>query len=649
MKSKIILCFMALLFTGIAHGASLSVKDFLLRPAVEIAKLNPSGNLIAYEKFGDVFVGSETLPFSKVYGVNNRYKIHILSWISDSILAIQVRNKSSGKIGSHFFDLATRGDEIKVVRQDYIDNPGYIVDRLPRSPKSIYFGQYRWNDDGHVFADVHKVTLFTKKPYRFKKKQKYNRNSGKIIEWLTDQNSLLRIGMSYEDGLPHLWNRKSERSNKMENIWTGQSDTYFNVYGVDPVNQKIWVVTDFERDRRAAVVFDLETASITEVLYEHPKRDVKSIVMDANGEMPLAVTYIEKGRLDYFFLNEEATQVLDNVKQQEPGYNYVVYDTSPDFSSMLLVKFGQSEPGVILHCKKQGSECSPLVNLYPWLDEIEFSSMKVQQTLTKSGLNIESFISFPAQSDLSEVSSLPLVIMPHGGPIGVYDAPFFSGDVEWLTYSGYAVLRVNYRGSGGYGRSFEEQGMQQWGRAIEEDINTAVQDVLSKYPVLDAERMCLFGASYGGYSALMGVIQHPDKYKCAVSFAGVTDLPLLFNKRSVQNNEELTKTLIEIVGDPVLQQEELKAFSPVYNADKVERPVLLIHGTKDSVVDVEHSWRLSKMLSLYNKDHALKIMRGAEHSFDTTDEVKIMYDWVMPFLAEHLGVEEVSQDTGEAE
>ncbi|MFS1703768.1 alpha/beta hydrolase family protein [Alteromonas sp. AMM-1] len=637
MKAQTLILLFAL-FTALATQAddTLDVKDFHLRPAVETAKLNPSGNLIAYEKFGDVFVGNEHVPFSKIYGVNNWHKIHTVSWISDSILAIQTRNNGSGKIGSHFFDLLIQEHDIKVVRKDYIDNQGYIVDRLPMSPENIYFGQYRWNDDGHVYADVHKVPLFSETPYRFNKNQKLNSNSGKIIEWITDQSSLLQVGMSYEDNLPHLWGRKSKRSNKMELIWTGNADTYFNVYGVDPIKRHIWVITDFERDRRAAVVFDLETATVNEVLYEHPNRDVNGIVMDANGEKPLAVTFIDKGRLDYYFLNDEANAVLANVKQHAPAFTYAVYDTSPDFASMLVVKFGQSEPGVIMHCKQQGTDCSPLVDLYPWLDHVQLSTMKVLQTPTTGDLNVESFISFPANADLNTTATLPLVIMPHGGPIGIYDAPFFSSDVEWLAYNGYAVLRVNYRGSGGYGRNFEESGMQQWGRAIERDINAAVEDVLKKYPVLNANRMCLFGASYGGYSSIMGVIQHPDKYKCAVSFAGVTDLPLLFNKRSVQNNETLTQILKEMIGDPASQMTELMAYSPVYNADKVERPVLLIHGTKDSIVDIEHSWRLSRMLSFYNKPHELKIMRGAEHSFDTTGEVKIMYDWVMPFLAEHL-------------
>ncbi|MDM7860303.1 prolyl oligopeptidase family serine peptidase [Alteromonas sp. ASW11-36] len=627
--------FSSITFTLQAQQEKLPVEDFFRRPVVGQAILSPSGDMLVYEKVGSVYVGSQTVPYTDVYGVNNRFYIQHLEWLSEDVLAIQTRNKSSGKIGTMILELAYDESGVTEVRRDFIDVQGYIVDRLPNQPNAILFAQYRWNDD-KVFSDVHKYPLFADKPYRFQKRSKFNANSGKIIEWVTDQGSRLRAGISYEDNKPILWSRQRESSRKMKSIWTGDEDTYFNIYGVDENNTKLWVITDYQRDKRAAVVFDLASASVTEVIYEHPERDVRSIVMAGDGQAPIAVTYLEQGRLNRYFIDPEAQRVYEVIAAQEETLNHTVFDSSADASSMIIARYGDNNPGQLLYCSKYGQACNAFESLFPWLDDVTLSNKVVFETAINDQYSIEAFLSYPAHIDLNDANSVPLIIMPHGGPIGVYDTQYLTGDVEWLVHNGYAVLRVNYRGSGGYGRDFEQQGMQQWGRAIEDDINAAVQNAFSSYAALDQDRVCLFGGSYGGYSAVMGVLREPDTYKCAVSFAGVMDLPLLFNTSSVQNNELLTEKLKEIIGDPSVQMEELKSYSPVYNAQNIQTPIMLIHGTKDRIVDVEHTWRMSHMLSMYGIEHRREIMRNSGHSFTSTDEVKQMYEWVMPFFHKHL-------------
>ncbi|WP_100656814.1 alpha/beta hydrolase family protein [Alteromonas flava] len=615
-------------------ATELTVEDFFKRPVVEEVALSPSGNMVAFEKLGDVFVGNPTTPYRDVYGVNSRYRVHRLVWLSDNVLAIQVRNKSNGKIMSVFFDLLIADGEISIQRQDFIDNPGYIVDRLPHQPDALLFAQIRFDDD-KVFSDVHKVTLFTKKPYLFKKRKKYNYNSGEIIEWVTDQDSQLRVGVSYEDGHPLLWSRTSEKSLRMSSIWRGDKDTEISIYGISEDKQTLWAVTNYQRDTHAAVVFDLSSATIKEVLFEHPDRDVKGIIMDASRSTPLAVTYLKQGQLNYHFLNNTIEDVYNNIATQYPKVDHTVLNSSEDGSSMLLVQHGNTKPGTLIHCVNQGNTCSDVEDMYPWLNGVSLANTESFKTATEGEATIESFLSLPTELN-GEGDSIPLIIMPHGGPIGVYDTSYLNGDVEWLVRQGYAVLRVNYRGSGGYGKAFEEQGMQQWGRAIEDDIAKAIADALQRFPQLDPDRSCLFGASYGGYSAVMSIIRSPEKFNCAISFAGVMDLPLLFNTSSVQNNEGLTQRLKEIIGDPVLQQTELMRYSPVFNAKQVKRPLMLIHGTKDLVVDVEHSWRMSRMLELYGIQHQKHILNGTGHSFRNTGEVRKFYELVIPFLEKHL-------------
>ena len=261
-----------------------------------------------------------------------------------------------------------------------------------------------------------------------------------------------------------------------------------------------------------------------------------------------------------------------------------------------------------------------------------FSSSTAFRVKTVDGIEIESFITLPHDAK----GKVPVIVKPHGGPIGIFDSSERSQDTQWLAYNGYAVIEVNYRGSGGYGNAFEEQGLRQWGRGIEDDIELATDEALKANSMLDPDRICIYGGSYGGYSAIMGIIRSPERYKCAASFAGVTDLPLRFSDSSIKKNDFVTEKLIQIMGSPVEHKKEMMAHSPVYNYEKINTPLLLMHGTKDRIVDVEHSWRLSKLLKLRGMPHELLIMDDTRHSFNDLDEIETMYNKLIPFLDAHL-------------
>jgi dipeptidyl aminopeptidase/acylaminoacyl peptidase len=225
--------------------------------------------------------------------------------------------------------------------------------------------------------------------------------------------------------------------------------------------------------------------------------------------------------------------------------------------------------------------------------------------------------------------------MPHGGPIGMADVRGYSSDVQYLARSGFAVLQVNYRGSGGYGRRFQEAGHRQWGRGIEDDIETAVDHVLASGRV-DGGRMCVVGASYGGYSALMMVIREPKRYRCAASLSGVTDIALLFNVDSVTGGEILTSQMEKIVGDPDRDYEEMRRYSPVYRADEIEVPIHLAHGEWDRTVDLDHLIRMKLALDLAKTPAQATIYAKMGHGFASREAAVRHWLNLYAFLAQHL-------------
>ncbi|NJN51566.1 MAG: S9 family peptidase [Gammaproteobacteria bacterium] len=178
-----------------------------------------------------------------------------------------------------------------------------------------------------------------------------------------------------------------------------------------------------------------------------------------------------------------------------------------------------------------------------------------------------------------------MIVIPHGGPHGVYDTYGFDGEIQLLANQGYAVLQVNFRGSGGRGRAFQAAGYGEWGEKMQDDITDAVKWTIAE-GTADPNRICIFGASYGGFAALSGVTRDPDLYRCAVGYVGVYDLNLMFDKGDIQSVAFGMNYLKRVLGTDTA---DLTRRSPVNHADNIKVPVLLIHGKLDERAPIEHS------------------------------------------------------------
>jgi dipeptidyl aminopeptidase/acylaminoacyl peptidase len=214
--------------------------------------------------------------------------------------------------------------------------------------------------------------------------------------------------------------------------------------------------------------------------------------------------------------------------------------------------------------------------------------------------------------------------MPHGGPISVQDTRHFDRHTQFLAALGYAVLQPNYRGSSGYGKTFQNQGMGQWGRLIEDDIESGMKEVI-RLGLVNPDKICVYGISYGGYSALISAINRPKGFVCAASYAGVTDLPLLFNDIELIDSNAMRSMMEKIVGDPKTEMQELLSFSPVYQADNVSIPLFLAHGEQDRIVDIEHYYRMKKVLDIHNKPYTKMVFDDEGQGFRYLENSIVFY------------------------
>ena len=200
---------------------------------------------------------------------------------------------------------------------------------------------------------------------------------------------------------------------------------------------------------------------------------------------------------------------------------------------------------------------------------------------------IEAYLTLP----LNASSKSPLIVFPHGGPIGVRDALEFDPAVQLFASLGYAVLQVNFRGSDGYGRAFREAGRHHYGSLIEDDIDAATRVALKDFPI-DGSRLCAVGASYGGYSALVSAIRWPQRFRCAdFDFRRQRPATDVHRAATPAWYESGRKTDLEkIIGNPATDGQAMREYSPLYRYRELTIPVMLaVHGTEDRQVDYEHS------------------------------------------------------------
>jgi dipeptidyl aminopeptidase/acylaminoacyl peptidase len=226
----------------------------------------------------------------------------------------------------------------------------------------------------------------------------------------------------------------------------------------------------------------------------------------------------------------------------------------------------------------------------------------------------------------------PMVVLPHGGPHNIHNTWHFDRKIQLLANRGYAVLQVNYRGSGGYGVDFETAGFREWGAKMQDDITDATHWAIDKGHA-DKNRICIYGASYGGYAALMGSVKEPNLYRCAIGFAGVYDLELMLSSADIPRSKSGRAYLSKALGD---DREQLRSRSPARHAQAISIPILLIHGKEDWRVDFEHAKRMKAALESNKKSFEWMVLSREGHGVYDEASRREMYERILGFLDKHL-------------
>ncbi len=293
---------------------------------------------------------------------------------------------------------------------------------------------------------------------------------------------------------------------------------------------------------------------------------------------------------------------------------------------------GPRQPETYYFLDRTTHQTKVLSQTYPELKESDLGEMKSYPYKARDGLDIPAYLTLPPGK---APKNLPLIVLPHGGP-DVRDYLSFNWMAQFLANRGYAVLQPNYRGSSGYGKKFTDLGSGQWGFKMQDDITDGVRKVIGD-GIADPKRVCIVGGSWGGYAALAGATFTPDLYACAVSWAGISDLPLLLGsdiRDSGGAHSQMALMLLKEMGSDTARLAEV---SPARHADMVKCPILLMHGKNDTTVELVQSKKMNEALLAARKQVEFITFEGEDHYFALADTRIRFLKEMERFLKQHIG------------
>jgi dipeptidyl aminopeptidase/acylaminoacyl peptidase len=348
------------------------------------------------------------------------------------------------------------------------------------------------------------------------------------------------------------------------------------------------------------------------------------------GEPFGAHSAVGRPRAVYFDENSDDARLHKTLSAQFPNDYVHFVDFSDDGAVLLFGVSSDRDPGSYYLLDRKSMKASLLFSTLETIDPDKMAPRRPVSFRARDGLELHGYLTMPAHAPGTRV---PLVLMPHGGPFGVYDDWFYHNDAQFLASRGYAVLQVNFRGSGGRGLDFKEAGYLEWGGKIQDDLVDGVRWAVTQGEV-DGKRMCVYGASFGGYSALMLAAREPALFKCAVGYIGVYDLNLLAKPENNRLDDYRAAYLRKTMG---ADKAVLDKASPVRLAANITVPVLLVHGGKDKRAPVEHAEAMRAALVKAGHPPEWFLAPNEGHGFYDTKNVTEFYQRLETFLAKHIG------------
>ncbi|MGE4541342.1 MAG: prolyl oligopeptidase family serine peptidase [Bacteroidales bacterium] len=495
-----------------------------------------------------------------------------------------------------------------------------IIDELEDQPDFVIIGL---NQRNNMVFDPYRLNIKTGE------KEMLAENPGNIQGWMTDHEGKLRIAIAIVDGVNTQLLYRDDESQEFEPVLTTSFKESLspNFFTFD--NKHLYATSNLGRDKSAAVIFDPKTAKETEVLYENEDFDVGGISYSRKRKVITAASYTSWKRERHFF-DDEARTMFEKLESLLSGYEIAITASDKAEENYIIRTYSDRSMGAYYLYDKTKEKLTKIQDVSPWLDEDQMAEVKPIQYRSRDGLVIHGYLTLPKGV---EAKNLPVVVNPHGGP-WARDNWGFNPEVQFLANRGFAVLQMNFRGSTGYGKAFWEASFKEWGLSMQNDITDGVYWLIRE-GIADKDRVAIYGASYGGYATLQGLVVTPTLYAAGVDYVGVSNL-FTFMQTIPPYWKPMLDMMYEMVGNPEANKQQFEATSPAMNADKIIAPLFVAQGANDPRVNIAESDQIVEAMRTRGIEVEYMVKDNEGHGFRNEENRFDFYRAMEAFLKNHL-------------
>ncbi|MCX2478794.1 prolyl oligopeptidase family serine peptidase [Pedobacter sp. MC2016-15] len=598
------------------------VADFFKSQERGYYALSPNGKILSYLKMVDnkqnLFVedlsSGKSMQITKVEDKNINY----YSWVSNDEL-IYYKEKGGAERLSDIFIINKEGAEerklsdngqsrMRVLKDELIDGKFLLVSSNKRD--STVFDVYRLNvRDGHMEMAA--------------------KNPGNITDWITDSRGKLRLATS-SDGVNETLLYRDTETRVFKPVITNNFKTTLKPIAIAGDRPHIvYAISNVNRDKNALVELDCTTGKENKILF---RNDTLNVVDAQYSESKKRISFVvcESWKKEKYYLDSSAKQLYKKLDKLLPGTESRIIGRDKAESAFIVRTFTDRNPGsYYLYFAGKGT-IRKLSDFNPYVKESELSNMRPVSFIARDGLKIQGYLTLPLNK---AAANLPVVVLPHNGP-GMRNSWGYNAEVQFLANRGYAVFQINYRGSTGYGKSFNAAGFKQWGEKIRDDISDGVKWLIAE-KIANPKRIAIYGTGFGGYIALNSLYSSPGMYACGGSNSGVINL-FSYLKSIPPFLKTNLQMYYEIIGNPVTEVDYMRQASPVFHADKFKVPVFIAQSPKDLAGNSAEAIQFVKELQKRNVKVTYLEKENNESSASGEEVRQKLYAGLEQFLSANL-------------
>ncbi len=402
-----------------------------------------------------------------------------------------------------------------------------------------------------------------------------------------------------------------------------------------------YVVSNLNNDKAEVFLYDLKEDKVIKKVFSNDDYDVSNLEISRKRNYELDYFSYEGEKQVIVPVSDYYKKLHSKFERQFEGEQYSIADYTDEEDNYLIYVTSDKLYGKYFSYNVDKDEFKELFNLMPQLNEDDMAEMRPITFKSRDGITLHGYITLPKAA--LQGQKVPVIVNPHGGPQGIRDSWGFNPEAQLFASRGYATLQVNFRISGGYGKKFLESGFKEIGRKAMDDVEDGLQYVIDQGWV-DKDKAAIYGGSHGGYAVLRGLTKTPELYACGVDYVGVSNL-FTFMKTIPPYWKPYLKIIKEIWYDEDIAEEKaiMEEVSPVFQIDKIKKPLFVVQGANDPRVNIDESDQIVSALRAKGFDVPYMVKYDEGHGFGKEENSIHLYKAMMGFYAKHLGQNEIPQ------